>query len=72
MADQTQTPKNQVTAGNIYIGMPVYYYRAPKAVKFVTQVISSPRMHKGELCVTVAMIGEPVPLSTLKIAEVHK
>lgn len=64
--EKTLSTKNQVTTENVYIGMPVDYYRAPKAVKFATQVISTPRMHKGEMCVTVAMIGEPVPLSTLK------
>jgi hypothetical protein len=64
--EETLSTKNDVTAQNVHIGMAVDYYRAPKAVKFATQVISSPRMHKGELCVTVAMIGEPVPLSKLK------
>lgn len=66
---ENQNTQRQVTKDNVYVGMPVHYYRAPKAVKFVTQIISAPRMHNGELCVNVAMIGEPVALSTLKSAE---
>ena len=59
----------QVTEANIYVGMPVSYFKAPKAVPFRTQVITAPRDIEGEICVNVAMIGDAVPIAKLKKME---
>lgn len=66
--EKQDNKRAQVTKDDIYIGMPVVYYKAPKSVGFDTQIISiPPQEDTDDPLVLCAMVGEKVRISTLRM-----